>query len=53
MKNSLPGMTYAAQAATGFGDFSTSTKHILQLPAIASLIIKINIFFFLIYNLSW
>jgi hypothetical protein len=29
----IPGMIFAAQAATGLGDFSTSTKHIRQLPA--------------------
>ena len=27
------GITGMAQDATGFGDFSTSTRHILQLPA--------------------
>jgi hypothetical protein len=29
----IPGITYAAHEATGFGLFSTSTKHILQFPA--------------------
>jgi hypothetical protein len=33
----IPGATYAAHAATGLGDFSTSTKHILQFPATANL----------------
>lgn len=32
----MPGCTGHAQDATGFGAFSTSTKHIRQLPAIAS-----------------
>ena len=32
----LPSATGIAQEATGFGDFSTSTKHIRQLPAIIS-----------------
>jgi hypothetical protein len=29
----MAGATCEQQEATGFGDFSTSTKHILQLPA--------------------
>jgi len=31
------GLTYVAHAANGFGDPSTSTRHILQLPATESL----------------
>ena len=30
------GLTWVAQAANGFGEPSTSTKHILQLPATES-----------------
>ena len=32
----MPSATGIAQEATGFGDFSTSTRHMRQLPAIAS-----------------
>ena len=32
-----PSITGIAQDATGLGDFSISTKHILQLPAIDNL----------------
>ena len=32
-----PFITGIAQAATGLADFSTSTRHILQLPAMESL----------------
>jgi hypothetical protein len=31
------GITGMAQLATGFGDFSTSTRHMRQLPAMESL----------------
>ena len=31
------GLTYVAQAASGFGEPSTSTKHMRQLPATDSL----------------
>jgi hypothetical protein len=33
----IPGITGIAHDATGFGLFSTSTKHIRQFPAIDSL----------------
>lgn len=32
----IPGSAGMAQEATGLGDFSTSTRHILQFPAIES-----------------
>ena len=32
----MPGAAGMAQEATGFGDFSTSTKHMRQLPAMES-----------------
>jgi hypothetical protein len=33
----IPSITGIAQETTGLGDFSISTKHILQFPAIESL----------------
>ena len=36
VRTTLPSVTGIAQDAIGFGDFSTSTRHIRQLPAIAS-----------------
>jgi hypothetical protein len=33
----MPGLAGMAHDATGLGDFSTSTRHILQFPAIDSL----------------